>query len=85
MAQVDWLDSDTDGDGVWDGNDDQDSDGVSNVDEILPPYQDCRPSSPAFARGPVGNARDGSNPLRQPYNPCLPDFNSAVCARYGGA
>jgi heat shock protein beta len=86
MQQVDWLDSDSDGDGVWDGNDDQDNDGVSNVDEILPPYQDCKISNPAvFLRGPIDNARDGSSVLRAPYNPCLPDGNSPVCARYGGA
>ena len=84
MAQVEWLDADTDGDGVWDGNDDQDNDAVSNVDETLPPYQDCS-STPGIRRGPIGNARDGaSNPIRAPYNPCHPDPNSAVCRRYLG-
>lgn len=85
MTAVNWLDSDSDGDGVWDGNDDQDNDNVSNVDEILPPYQDCSPSAPGvFTRGPVDRARDGvSSTLRSPYNPCLP-VRSDTCARYTG-
>ena len=93
FLQVDYLETDSDGDGVWDGNDDQDNDGVSNVDEVQPPYN--YPPHPLFdlcsqvAPLPVDGARDGSvimwngSPMkRHPYNPCLP-YRSDTCARYG--
>ncbi len=79
FQQVDWLNSDSDGDGIWDGNDDQDTDGVSNADEVAPPYQACENASPL----PYNGARDGSPVLRHPYNPCLPDPQSDTCRRYG--
>ncbi len=93
FLQVDYLDWDSDGDGVWDGNDDQDNDGVSNVDEVRPPYnysphplfEACSMVTPL----PVGGARDGSEIMwdgtpmkRHPYNPCLP-YRSDTCARFG--
>lgn len=92
FLQVDYLDTDSDGDGVWDGNDDQDNDGVSNVDEIQAPYM--LPGHPLWdVCGkiyplPVDGARnasttmwDGSPMKRHPYNPCLP-YRSDTCARY---
>jgi len=86
FLQVDYLDWDSDGDGVWDGDDDQDNDGVSNVDEVQPPYmlpdhplwEDCDEVYPL----PIDGARDGSETLRHPYNPCWPDPNSETCRRY---
>jgi IPT/TIG domain len=94
FLQVNYLDHDSDGDGVWDGNDDQDTDGVSNVDEVLPPYNypphvvfdACQEVAPL----PVDRARNGSTVMwngmigmrRHPYNPCLP-ARSATCHRYG--
>ncbi|MEA2331537.1 MAG: hypothetical protein QOH58_1675 [Thermoleophilaceae bacterium] len=93
FLQVNYLDTDSDGDGVWDGNDDQDNDGVSNVDEVKPPYDypphivltECDDVFPL----PVDGARNGSTTMwngkamrRHPYNPCLP-ARSATCARYG--
>lgn len=93
FLQVDYLNTDTDGDGVWDGNDDQDNDGVSNVDEVVAPYNyppsivydDCAQVSPL----PIDGARNGSpftwkgdEMRRHPYNPCLP-ARSTTCARYG--
>jgi hypothetical protein len=92
MLQVDYLETDSDGDGIWDGNDDQDNDGVSNVDEVKPPYNyppsvvfdDCDEITPL----PVDGARNGATMMwngeemrRHPYNPCLP-ARSATCARY---
>lgn len=82
--EPDYLDWDTDGDGVWDGNDDQDHDGVSNVDEIKGPYTfDCD-SDPL----PIGGARNGATAAwdggamrRNPYEPCLP-YRSEYCRRY---
>ena len=93
FLQVSYLDTDSDGDGVWDGNDDQDNDGVSNVDEIKAPYNfppsvvyaDCQEVAPL----PVDGARNGSAFMwngkamrRHPYNPCIP-ARSDTCARYG--
>jgi len=87
FLEPDYLDWDSDGDGVWDGNDDQDSDDVSNVDEILPPYMGpLHPQYTVCGAGdpsplPVDRARDGSSTLRHPYNPCLP-YDSRTCNRY---
>lgn len=88
MLQPDYLDNDSDGDGVWDGNDDQDNDGVSNVDEVKPPHIDCgddplTPEREAAAIGPfpADGARNGANVVRAPYNPCRP-YRSDVCTRY---
>jgi hypothetical protein len=72
FLQPDYLDWDTDGDGVWDGNDDQDHDDVSNVDEIQPPYTMC----PEDGVYPLP-----TSPQRSPYNPCLP-YRSRTCHRY---
>lgn len=57
--QTDWLDPDTDGDGLPDGPDDVDHDGWTNADEVN--------------RGPY---------WVQPFNPCLPDYTSPVCAKH---
>ena len=57
--QTNWLDPDTDGDGLKDGADDVDHDGYSNADEVL---------------------RDRT--WVQPFNPCLPDPTSPVCAKH---
>jgi hypothetical protein len=87
FLEPDYLDWDSDGDGVWDGNDDQDNDDVSNVDEILSPYMDStHPDWAACGEGkiaplPIDRARDGSMVLRHPYNPCLP-YQSRTCNRY---
>ena len=82
FAALDYLNWDTDGDGVWDGDDDQDHDDVSNVDEILPPYgPPCPETGP---RSPINGTPDGAERLRDPFNPCLP-YRSRTCARYGGA
>ena len=76
FQQPNYLTWDADGDGVWDGNDDQDSDDVSNVDEVQPPYSPCTPESPAL---PVDGAQDGLPARRSPYNPCLP-YSSRTCS-----
>lgn len=83
FASVDYLEADTDGDGILDGNDDQDNDGVSNVDEIKPDYFPCGDSGPL----PVYDAPppdDGPMTRLNPYNPCQPNRSSGTCARYGG-
>jgi hypothetical protein len=66
---LDYLDPDTDGDGVLDGNDDQDHDDYTNVQER------DRFADVSFDTPP--------SPLMvNPYNPCLPDYNSRTCPRY---
>ena len=87
FLEPDYLDWDTDGDGVWDGNDDQDNDDVSNVDEIgpeymalgHPDYDDCEAEK--RTQLPINNSRNGAQTLRHPYNPCLP-YRSRTCNRY---
>ena len=59
--QTDWLDRDTDGDGLPDGADDVDHDGYANAGEL---------------------DRDSLSIWVQPFNPCLPDPTSPVCARH---
>lgn len=59
-----FVDQDSDGDGVLDGADDQDHDGMANLDEI--------------DRFRVVDA--GGMLWVNPFNPCLPDFNSRVCS-----
>ena len=75
FQQTDYLSWDSDGDGIWDGNDDQDSDDVSNVDEVVGPFAPCAPDSPLL---PVDGAQDGLPARRSPYNPCLP-YDSRSC------
>ncbi len=67
---TDWLDADSDGDGVVDGLDDQDGDDFLNVEELN--------------RGPKSNSSTGARADRaglwvDPFNPCLPAINSASC------
>jgi len=63
LLQPSFVDADTDGDGVVDGADDQDHDGVANLDEIN--------------RYLVVDA--GGMLWVNPFNPCLPDYKSRVC------
>ncbi len=67
---TDWLDADSDGDGVIDGLDDQDGDDFLNVEEVT--------------RGSKSNTSTGALSARNglwvdPFNPCLPAINSASC------
>jgi hypothetical protein len=63
LGQVSMTDPDSDGDTIPDGADDQDHDGVSNVDEI--------DRDRIFA--------GGYSYWLHPYNPCLPNPESRVC------
>ncbi|HWK29653.1 MAG TPA: hypothetical protein VNS09_24015 [Solirubrobacter sp.] len=75
------YDADSDGDGVLDGADDQDFDGIPNIMEL----------SRNMAGGVAVNAPCGGtgpyNPpplkaLVNPFNPCLPDPSSRTCQRH---
>jgi hypothetical protein len=61
------IDADSDGDGVPDGQDDQDDDGWPNAMELY--------RLPTLATG-------YKTFMVNPFNPCLPDFNSRTCSRY---
>jgi IPT/TIG domain len=76
------TDADTDGDGIKDGADDQDHDGLSNAYELVRPVD--------WSETYVSTAHDGSNggtttpnPYArvQPFNPCKPVF-SDTCHRH---
>jgi hypothetical protein len=76
---------DSDGDGVPDGLDDQDHDGLNNLFEVARPWNegDIKDGdNPIFAGtyisiGPYPNAHPGTNPWArvQPFNPCKPVYS----------
>jgi hypothetical protein len=81
-AGTDAWDADSDGDGVPDGLDDQDHDGLSNLYEVERPWN-WRLDPPAsggyisvMADG-VTRIHDGDNPWARvnPFNPCKPVFS----------
>ncbi|MDA0173652.1 IPT/TIG domain-containing protein [Solirubrobacter taibaiensis] len=82
------FDADSDGDGVLDGADDQDFDGVPNIMELSRNMTDfpfsvsannlCNSSAAVF--NPAIWAH--SQTLVNPFNPCLPDRNSRTCPRH---
>jgi hypothetical protein len=73
-AGTNWLDRDTDGDGLPDGADDQDHDGYTNIEEAWPWY----------IAGPFKAWASAHTSLVtvHPFNPCLPNFASPACNRY---
>jgi hypothetical protein len=79
---------DTDGDGIKDGADDQDHDGLSNAFEVARPYDWGLTYVSVADDGSL--AHDGSNggtttpnpyARTQPFNPCKPVFSDA-CHRH---
>jgi hypothetical protein len=83
-----WLDRDTDGDGIPDGADDQDHDGYTNIEESLPegnPKDDTDQARsiwtwPAVNEAP--SATDNGHPNVDAFNPCLPNDQSPSCPRH---
>ena len=69
-----WLDRDTDGDGVPDGSDDQDHDGYTNIEESWSYYIAPRFKNWAQTNAQVVNVHA--------FNPCLPNVGSPACTRY---
>lgn len=69
---VDWLDPDSDGDGVADGADDQDHDDFNNIQETV------------GSRSGSGNLYGlrTNDWWTQPYNPCLPNPRSRTCSKH---
>ena len=63
-----WLDRDTDGDGIPDGADDQDHDGYTNIEEVFRGYA-----------MPRAAATTDPEPAVDPFNPCYPNMASPTC------
>ena len=76
---TDMLDQDSDGDGVIDGLDDQDHDGLTNQFEVARPFNwETTYVSTAHNWDPLTNAMDPSaDPYARtnPFNPCKPVFS----------
>jgi hypothetical protein len=72
---TDFVDADTDGDGILDGYDDEDHDGLSNAFEVVRPWN--------WDTTYVSLGHPGSNPYARvnPFNPCKPVF-SETCHRH---
>ncbi|HVE67559.1 MAG TPA: hypothetical protein VNB64_03155 [Solirubrobacteraceae bacterium] len=74
FPELDWLDPDTDGDSVVDGQDDQDHDDWSNIQELVGDRPDGDSHQLYGLRG--------TDLMVHPYNPCLPNYKSRTCSRY---
>jgi hypothetical protein len=78
------FDADTDGDGILDGADDQDFDDVPNIMELSRRAAggalqgNCAPVTGQVGNNPAISPKIWVNP----YNPCLPDYNSRTCPRH---
>lgn len=66
-----WLDPDTDGDGIFDGMDDQDHDDYWNAEELVRGSQSWDKDKNATG--------DTTGLWVQPFNPCLPNPDSRTC------
>jgi IPT/TIG domain len=89
---TDWVDRDTDGDGIHDGIDDQDHDDFWNIEEmtrgtaswalsVVVPDDPTTPDVNEQKLDTVAtNARTGL--WVHPFNPCLPSVFSRTCSRY---
>jgi hypothetical protein len=67
---TDWLDADTNGDGVIDGLDDQDHDDFLNVEEIV---------RGSMSRSATGDVASRTGLWVDPFNPCVPSIESRTC------
>jgi IPT/TIG domain/Bacterial TSP3 repeat len=86
-AATDWLDRDTDGDGIPDGADDQDHDGYTNIQESRPlgdPKDDVNQARSVWAWVDANEPSGVSipHPNIQAFNPCLPNVLSPTCPRH---
>ena len=71
--ELDWLDPDSDGDTVLDGDDDQDHDDFTNIRETVGGrLGDTAPFHGLWTR----------DVWIQPYNPCLPNWRSRSCVKH---
>ncbi len=77
FAATSFVDSDSDGDTIPDGADDEDHDGFTNAFEV------ARPDNWETTYASLPDRLNGSNPRARvnPFNPCKP-FYSSTCHRY---
>jgi len=80
-AGTDFVDSDSDGDGVRDGADDQDHDDVPNVMECSRRDAGGVPDAMTASAPNADNASLHAPAFVQPFNPCLPSPKSRTCKR----
>jgi hypothetical protein len=81
-AGVSMTDPDTDGDGIPDGADDEDHDGLSNAFEVARPWNWPSTYVSTFHDGTNGNTQTPNPYARtQPFNPCKPVFSDS-CHRH---
>jgi len=81
FADISAWDADTDGDGILDGADDQDFDGVPNIMELSRSMSGDRLPGMCGTQGTY----DPTAPdlaYVNPFNPCLPDVYSRTCQRH---
>lgn len=79
---TDMTNPDTDGDGIPDGADDQDHDGLSNQFEVARPYDWALTYVSTYYDGTNGGTTTPNPYARvQPFNPCKPVF-SETCHRH---
>jgi hypothetical protein len=86
-AQLNWLDRDSDGDGVPDGADDADHDGYTNLQEIDRNYADSvfltlGAYDPLTGLNSGPTLPSGEHAIVNPFNPCLPDWLSPACMKH---
>jgi Bacterial TSP3 repeat len=81
---LNWLNPDSDGDGINDAQDDTDHDGYTNLQEIDRAYADSvfqtlgayNPDDGLYDGAPLPA---GQHAIVNPDNPCLPDWKSPAC------
>jgi IPT/TIG domain len=89
---LNWLNPDSDGDGINDANDDTDHDGYTNLQEIdrdyatsifqtLGAYMQSGPNA-GTNTGITLASTPGHDASVNPDNPCLPDWQSAACMKH---
>jgi hypothetical protein len=79
------FDADSDGDGILDGADDQDFDGVPNMMELSRNMASDRAIAGSFDCDTQGNPPRTPSPAKgrvNPFNPCLPDKRSDSCEQH---
>ncbi len=87
FAELDLADSDVDGDGLLDGEDDQDNDDVNNITEVYEADKDLdgngQPAWCGYAAGPVPTiVFGGVDSAINPFNPCAPNPAARTCDDY---
>jgi hypothetical protein len=76
------FDADSDGDGILDGADDQDNDGVPNIMELSRNMAGNVPLDGTCAASGTYNSAAPPTTWVNPFNPCLPDEFSRTCQRH---